>query len=182
MMKSASPMTTGETASGTSRMAFKSALPRNSCLTSTIAHRIPKTVLALTATAAISRVIHRACKAAGSVTDCQTAPRPFWKVRAKTMLTGKTSSSARQPSARTRKVILAVMTRPPAVDQAQPEQYEQRDRKQHDGDRRGARRLSALYLPEDVDGGDLGLERLVARYEDHRAELAHGAGETQGRP
>src|SRR5215203_3135486 len=74
------------------------------------------------------------------------------------------------------------MTRPPAVDQAQPEQYEQRDRKQHDGDRRGARRLSTLYLPEDVDRGDLGLERLVARYEDHRAELAHGAGETQGRP
>src|SRR5215203_5336427 len=74
------------------------------------------------------------------------------------------------------------MVRPPAVDQAQPEEQGEGDREQHDGDRRRARRFSALHLPEDVDRGNLGLERLVARQEDHRAELAHGPGETQGRP
>src|SRR5215211_928195 len=74
------------------------------------------------------------------------------------------------------------MVRPPAVDQAQPEEQGERDHEQHDGDRRRARRLSALHLPEDVDRGNLGLERLVARQEDHRAELAHGPGEAKGRP
>src|SRR5829696_7324709 len=73
------------------------------------------------------------------------------------------------------------MSRPPAVDQADREQYDQRDGEQQHRDRRRPRRVVALYLPEDVHRRHLRLEGYVPRYEDDRPELPHGARERQGR-
>src|SRR5215210_7791874 len=181
-MRRASPTTTGETASGRSRSVFRSALPRKLWRTSTIAQMTPNTVFATTATAATSRVSHRACSAEGRVTASKTVPRPSSKVRAKTMPTGKASRRARYPNASVRRVNLAIMTGPPAIEQAHGEKNEQGDGEQQHRDRRGARGVVALDLPEDVDRSDLGFERYVARDEYDRAEFTHRAREAQGRP
>src|SRR5919199_699862 len=72
------------------------------------------------------------------------------------------------------------MARPPAVEQANSEENDQRDREQHHRDSRSARRVVPLDLSEDVDRSDLGLERYIARDKYDRAELSYGAGEAQG--
>ena len=61
------------------------------------------------------------------------------------------------------------------------EQHRERERQQHDGHRRGADRVVALDLPEDVHRRQLRVERDVARDQDDRAELADGAREAHGR-
>src|SRR6188472_252813 len=71
----------------------------------------------------------------------------------------------------------SLMARPPASEGADREQHGEREPEEHDRDRRGADRVVALDLAEDVDGRELRLERDVAGDEDDRAELADGAGE-----
>jgi hypothetical protein len=56
-------------------------LPGNRCRTITIAHTIPKSVLAGTAIAAMMIVTRSACFAAGVVTASQASPKPFSNAR-----------------------------------------------------------------------------------------------------
>jgi hypothetical protein len=74
------------------------------------------------------------------------------------------------------------MPRGPAAHAADREQNSERGDKQDDGHGGRAGDVVALDLPEDVDGRDLGLERLVARDQDDGAELTERAGESQRLP
>src|SRR5215212_2989767 len=168
-------------ASGRSSTASSKLRPRKRWRTRTMAQTMPNTVLAVTAIVATRIVSHRACRASGLVTACQAATTPSWKARAKTIATGKTSKSARYPSATNRRPSLLIMPPPPPVERVQPDQDQQRERQEQHGDRRCAGYVVDLDLVEDVHRSDLGLVRQVPADEHNRAELSDGAGEAEGR-
>src|SRR6266404_2620607 len=72
---------------------------------------------------------------------------------------------------------LAVMPGGPPADAADPEEDGEGDREQQHGECRRSGRVAAVQMLEDIERGDLRLEREVAGNEDDGTELAHSARE-----
>src|SRR6478735_997028 len=115
---------------------------------------MPKTVLSTTAHSATSRVTWNACRACSVVRASMTGWTPSPKVRQTISPTGSTSSRNRYASATKRSVHLAT-TRPPALDQVERDQDQERHDEQRGRDGRRRVRVVAFDPPEDVDGRDL---------------------------
>ena len=77
------------------------------------------------------------------------------------------------------RALLTVMAGGPAPEGADREQDAERDREQQHREGGGTRRVAAVDPLEDVERGDLRLEREVAGDEDHGAELADRARERE---
>src|SRR5688572_6528082 len=160
--------------------ALSTRFPRNSWRTIRVAATSPKNVFAITAMTPTCRVTLNACSALGCIRESHTGPTPSANVRQKTRPSGRMSRNARYSSAAPRKAYLAT-TQPPALDDVKRDDDDQGQHEQHGGFRRGAHRVVRLDLAEDVHGGDLGLERDVARDQHGRSELADGPGKSQPR-
>src|SRR3954468_14994891 len=148
-------------------------------------------------------VIWNACTVCALVRLSMMAAKPFSNIFQITSATGISSSSVRyarassrspqriparrtasetpRPGAATGAVTSAKASRP-SLQCVEPDEYAERDQQEDRRDGRSAGDVVALQLVVDVHRGDLGLERQVARDQDGRTELAHGAGEGERRP
>src|SRR5215471_18922693 len=133
---------------------------------------MPKAVLSGTTTSAISSVSFSACTAFGFDTASQNGPSPCSNARQKISATGATRMTPTYASDVKRTAYLPIMAHRPVPHGADHEEDAERDQEQEHRKSRGARRVAPVQVLEHVERRDLGLEREVARDQDHGTELA----------
>src|SRR5258707_6119581 len=142
------------------------------------AQTTPKIAFSGTAITAMISVSLNACTVLGSLSVFQSVPAPLSNARTQTIVSGPSRTASRYPSARNRRTYLRTLV--PRCEEAQAadrEQQREGDEEHHHGDGGRARLVAALDVQEDEHGGDLGLERRVARDQHERADLTDRARE-----
>src|SRR3954470_12557545 len=131
--KSASPTTTGESASGRSMNALSRPLPGKSRRTIAIAHTIPKTVFTGTAIRVMISVSLKAWSVSGELSASHAGWSPSSNVRQKTSARGATRMPTRYPTAVSRRAYLRmVVPRRVVADDADRQEHAERDHEQDD--------------------------------------------------
>src|SRR5690606_7903866 len=195
------PATTGETAKGRSTRASSARLPRNSNRVSDQAANTPNTAFTGITIAAVNRVSLSAAIASGVVSAFHHVAKPLPKADSSTISSGSTTSSpitstaAPISSRRSHAGVSrpcpacasAIAAAPALVAERQRDQVDRQQAGERGGQHQRRQRDRAVVVvllepDRDQQRRDLGLERLVAGDEDHRAVLAQRTREGEREP